>query len=95
MNAAILRAVAVGAIELLHGDLQAAQRRRIGNLEQLPAQIEQALDGAFAVRRVVADDQAAAVILDGAGKDLAGAGAELANQHHQRTIPGMPRSMSL
>ena len=90
-HAALLRAVAVGAVELLHGDLQRAHRRRVGHAEQLLAQVQQALHGALAVGRVVADDQAAAVVLDGAGENLAGAGAELADQHHQRARPGDAR----
>ena len=60
----------------------------LGIAEQLPAQVEQALHRAFAVRRVVADDQAAAVVLNRAGENLAGAGAELAGQHDQRAVPG-------
>ena len=87
-HAALLGAVAVGAVELLHGDLQRAHRRRVGNAEQLLAQVQQALHRALAVGRVVADDQAAVVVLDGAGEDLAGTGAELADQHHQRPRPG-------
>ena len=62
--------------------------RRVGNAEQLLAQVHQALHRALAVGGVVADDQAAAVVLDRAGEDLAGAGAELADQHDQRPVPG-------
>ena len=51
------------------------------------AQVHQALHGALAVGRMVADDQPAAVVLDRAGEDFAGAGAELADQHHQRPRP--------
>ena len=64
---------------------------RWADAEQLLAQVQQALHGALAVGGVVADDQAAAVVLDGAGEDFAGAGAELADQHHQRSRPGHAR----
>ena len=63
----------------------------LGDAEQLLAQVEQALHRALAVGRVVAHDQAAVVVLDGAGEDLAGAGAELADQHDQRARPGDAR----
>ena len=51
------------------------------------AQVQQALHRSLAVGGVVADDQAAAVVLDGAGENLAGAGAELVDHHDQRPVP--------
>ena len=86
-HAAKLGAVAARPIELLHGDLQFAHVRGVGNAEQLLAQIQQALHRALAVGRLVAHDQAAIVVLDGPGENLAGAGAELADEHDQRAVP--------
>ena len=94
-HAAFLRAIAVGAIELLHGDLQRAHLGRVGHAEQLLAQIQEALHGPLAVGAVIADDQAAAVILDGPRQNLAGAGAELADEHDQRPDQVMVGSRSL
>ena len=59
--------------------------------EQRVAQVEQLLHRAFAVRGVVADDDAAAVVLNRAGEDLARTGAELVDHHHQRAFPDHAR----
>ena len=83
----LLRAVTVGTIELLHGDLQRAEGRRVRDAEQLFSEVQQALDRPFAVGRRVADDEPSMIILNGAGQDLAGTGAELARQHHQGALP--------
>ena len=49
-------------------------------------QLEQRLNSAFAVRRGVAHDQSAPIILQGAGKNLRRGSAEPAGQNHQRAI---------
>ena len=67
---------------------KAPHLRRVGNAVRELAQVEQALHRPLAVGRMIADDQAAMVVLDRAGEDLAGAGAELADQHDQRPGPG-------
>ncbi len=56
-----------------HGQLQRAEVRRVGNAEELRAQIHHRLHGPFAVRRGIAHDQPAMIILDRAGQNLAGA----------------------
>src|SRR5262249_9368194 len=50
------------------------------------------LHAALAVRAAVADDDAAAIVLDRAGEDLAGAGTEFVDQHDQRAFPGHARA---
>ena len=55
------------------------------------SEVEQLLHRALAVRGVVADDDAAAVVLDRAGEDLARTGAELVDHHHQRAFPDHAR----
>ena len=62
------------------------------NAEQRVAQVVQLLDRAFAVGAVVADDDATAVVLNGAGEDLARTGAELVDHHDQRALPDEARS---
>ena len=59
----------------------------LGIVEQVFADVLQALHRSLAVRRGVADDQPAVIILNGPGEDLAGAGAELAGEHDQRSAP--------
>ncbi len=85
-HAAFLGAVPIGAEELLDGDLQGAQVGRIGSADDL-AEVPQALDRSLAVRGFITHDQTALVVLNRAGQNLAGTGAELACQHHQRTVP--------
>ena len=86
-HAPLLRAIAAGAIELLHRELQRAEILRVLNAEQQRTQVQHRLHGAFAVRRRITDDNPAMIILNRAGQNLAGAGAELADHHHQRPAP--------
>ena len=84
-----LRGEPAGAVKLLHRDLDRPQRGGVGEaLEKLPPQIDEALHRSLAVRRVVADDEPAAVVLDRPGDDLAGAGAELVGQNDKGAVPG-------
>ena len=85
-NAAVLRAVAARTVELLDRHLQGAVVRRI-ELVDVAAEFFEFLDRALAVSGLVADDDAAAVVLDGAGEDFACAGAELVDYDHQRAFP--------
>ena len=87
-DAVDLGALAVGPVELLDRELQrppvlAGSRRR-----GVVADLDDALDGALAEGAGVADDQAPAVVLDHAGEDLRGAGAQLVDQDDQRAVPG-------
>ena len=87
-----LRARTARPVELLHRDLDRPERRGVVvPLKELAAEVEQALHRAFAVGRLVADDQAAVVVLNRPREDLAGAGTELVGEHHERAVPGHAR----
>ena len=64
-HAAILSAVSVRTIELLDGDFQRAERPSVGDVEQVLADVLQALHRPLAVCRRVADDQPTVIILNG------------------------------
>ena len=85
-----LRALAVGPVELLDRQLQGAQVLVVAAAELWLADRDDALHGALAEGAGVADDQAAAVVLDHAGEDLRGAGAQVVDQDDQRAVPGGP-----
>ena len=85
-----LRALAVGPVELLDRQLQGPQVRASRRRRRDSVDRDDALDGPLAERARVADDQAAAVVLDHAGEDLRGAGAQAVDQDDERAVPGGP-----
>ena len=85
-----LGALAVGPVELLDRELQGARGLGMVAAAELLVDRDDALDGALAEGAGVADDQAAAVVLDHAGEDLRGAGAQLVDQDDERAVPGGP-----
>ena len=89
-NALDLGALAVGAIELLDGQLEGAPvgLDSVVAVANVLADHHDLLDGALAEGARIADDQTAVVIADHAGEDLRRAGAELVDQDDERAIPG-------
>src|SRR6185437_545155 len=94
LDAIDLGALAVGAEELLDGELQGTAIRpaaAAGTAEPTARVVldrDDALDRPLAEGAGVADDQAPAVILDHPREDLAGAGAEVVDQDDERAVPG-------
>src|SRR5205823_5942681 len=76
---------AAGAVELLNRELQGTQVVCGRNVHDL-RQIMDALNRAFAMRRGVAHDQGAAIILKGAGDNFGSGGAEAAGQDDQWSV---------
>ena len=62
----------------------------MSRLPELIVDRDDALHGPLAEGARVADDQAAAVVLDHAGEDLRGAGAEAVDEDDERAVPGGP-----
>src|SRR5690606_32403305 len=80
-----LRAAAVDAEELRDRELELAMAGFAATTELVQA--DQVLHRALAVGRL-ADDQAAAIILDRRSEDLRGRGRHAVDQHGQRAVPG-------
>ena len=84
-HALVLRAAAAGQEELRDGHLDLAVARAL--VGRPAVEVEQVLHRALAEGRL-ADDQAAAVVLDGTGHDLRSRGRGAIHQHRQRPVPG-------
>ena len=86
-DAVLLGGGPVGQVELLVGELGGAG---VGDVLAEAGQeilhLEHGLDGALAVGGAVPDDDGAAVVLQGAGEDLGGRGAETGGQHGERAV---------
>src|SRR5690606_3681498 len=84
-DAAQLRGAAIDAEELLHGHFQIAVSRRF--VARHVVHVEQVLHGSLA-EGGLADDDAAAIILDRRGKDFGGRRGSAIDQHGKRAGPG-------
>ena len=85
-HALVLRAVARWPVELREGDLQGSKLPRLA-ASPGAREVHELLNGSLAMGASIAHDNPALIILQGSGKNLTGAGAELAGQHHQRPRP--------
>jgi hypothetical protein len=90
-HAPILRAVAVGTIELLHGDFDRTEIQSAESNLKMWVRLPRGSGRSLTMSRFVTDDQAPLVVLNGPGQNFTGAGTEAAGEHHERSIPGGTR----
>ena len=83
-HALVLGRTAADAEELRDGQLDLAEARFF--IRRPAVEVDQVLHRALA-ERGLADDEAAAVVLDRAGEDLRGRGRAAVDQHRQRALP--------
>ena len=93
-DALLLGGTAGHTIEFLDGELDAA---RVAVKAKRGAVLERddGLDGAFAVGALVADDDGAAIVLQGAGDDFGGGGAGLVDQDEEGAAVDLVRVFGL
>ena len=84
-NPAVLRALTIHAVELLHGQLEIAIRP---GPDGLPFEVQNLLNGSLAVRGRITHDDSSPVILDSTSEDLRGTRAETADEDDERTGVG-------